>query len=390
MAGDAADQVTGLQAGGIGEAAIEHPLDAHAGAGGGGEHDAEHQRRRPGCAVAGEAEQRIGRAGLQAGAGLRADGQQLHDPVDPERVELVGHAEAIAHVAGTEQRDQQRGVAVTACARGQGFGHRAIPQQLAIDEAQEGGFVGFIAARAGVLAPGFAQPFEIRRRRPGRIADPFARRRRDRGPALAADALEQRALDVQRQQRHTVHAREVQDRQVLVAGGVEAPDLVPVDGAQELGLTVETAGHPAIQHRLHPPRQHLQPDHELRAQRVQAGDDLQLPTVLFDAVVVFAEQHDARAGEAGVPLAGVERFGSAVLWTGPGARCHAAGGQGGGERRTAAGEQQRDAGARAARCRWRGGGGSGRGHGYLGARCGCAKGNRPRAARQRGAGRAGC
>ncbi len=43
---------------------------------------------------------------------------------------------------------------------------------------------------------------------------------------------------------------------------------------------------------MHPAREHLEADHQVRALRVQRGQRLQLPAVVIHVVMLFAEQHD--------------------------------------------------------------------------------------------------
>ena len=57
-------------------------------------------------------------------------------------------------------------------------------------------------------------------------------------------------------------------------------------------MTVRLPGHPAVQHRLHAAREHLEADHHVGPLRVQRGEHLQLPAVIVLLVVMLAEQHD--------------------------------------------------------------------------------------------------
>lgn len=90
----------------------------------------------------------------------------------------------------------------------------------------------------------------------------------------------------------------MEERQVQA--GVEAPDLVPLRAAQELGLR-QPASHPVVEHRLQPAREHLQPERQRRPARMQLRQDLELPAVVLGAVVALAEQHRLRLGHPAQP-----------------------------------------------------------------------------------------
>ena len=66
-------------------------------------------------------------------------------------------------------------------------------------------------------------------------------------PAHAADLAHQLAAAVERHHRHMVRAAELEQRQI--EGGIEAPQIGPVDRGEER-VRAELARHPAVEHRL--------------------------------------------------------------------------------------------------------------------------------------------
>ena len=121
-----------------------------------------------------------------------------------------------------------------------------------------------------------------------RAADAFPLGFRHRVPALLADRPAELALDVQRQHRDAVDARELEQRQVEL--GRHVPVALPFRLVEELGHR-QLARHPAVEHRLHAAREHLEADHHVRPPRVQRGQRLQLPAVVVHLVVYLTEQH---------------------------------------------------------------------------------------------------
>ena len=213
--------------------------------------------------------------------------------------------------AAQDADDQQTGLARQP--RGDGLGHRAVPEGLRTDEAREGvrrrcvrGGRGrlrctALAGRAGMGVEDLAQHLPVGLGRLGGSADALALGLAQRLEAAPADRRHHATLDIERQHRQPVHPGEMEERQVQA--GVEAPDLVPLRAAQELGLR-QPAGHPVVEHRLQPAREHLQPERQRRPARMQLRQDLELPAVVLGAVVALAEQHRLRLGHPAQQLGG--------------------------------------------------------------------------------------
>ncbi len=97
----------------------------------------------------------------------------------------------------------------------------------------------------------------------------------------------------------------MQQRQVQV--GVVAPDAIPVDPLEKLGLA-ELAGAPRVERGLHAARQHLEADRQIGFAGVQAGEHRGLPAMVRDRGMRFAEQHDRGALEAREDIRLSQRF----------------------------------------------------------------------------------
>ncbi len=177
-------------------------------------------------------------------------------------------------------------------ARGQRFGHGAVPVQLRLDEVAEAAAV-TTALAMRVFAVDTEQEVAVGRAGRRRATNPFAFARRHGIPALVADRPCQARIDVEREHRQTVDAHELEKRQVERSR--EIPDLLPA-GLHQQCRRAELAGHPAIEHRLHAARKHLEADDHLRTQRVQPGEYLQLPAVMIFVIMLLAEQDDISRG----------------------------------------------------------------------------------------------
>src|SRR5664279_3789343 len=86
----------------------------------------------------------------------------------------------------------------------------------------------------------------------------------------------------------------MEQRQVERVG--EAPDLRPIDLAQEVGF-VQFALGPAIEYRLDAPREHLATEDHAGSVAEQRRDRMKLPAMVLRLNVRLAEQHDAALGE---------------------------------------------------------------------------------------------
>jgi hypothetical protein len=150
-----------------------------------------------------------------------------------------------------------------------------------------------------VLAIDLEQELAVGVRRRGCLADPFARAKRYRLPALVGDLAGQFLVDIQGQHRNPVQARELEQGQIQFWRRV--PDLLPLRLGQKL-LDAQFAGHPAIEYRLQPAREHFEADDHFRAQRMQSGEHLQLPLVVVRIIMLFSEQQHLAADQFGQDL----------------------------------------------------------------------------------------
>src|ERR1035437_474227 len=91
-----------------------------------------------------------------------------------------------------------------------------------------------------------------------------------------------------------MHSGELEQRQVQLSG--EAPDLRPIDLAQEVGF-VQFALGPAVEHRLDAPREHLETEDHVGVVAEQRRDRMKLPAMVLRLIVRLAEQHDAALGK---------------------------------------------------------------------------------------------
>lgn len=300
-AGRLAHEVARFQAGGRGDAVFRHLLDAYA-AIGLAQADAQpgSLRGRPGV-LGGDPENGVRHRGsvLEEKLGAVAPGRPGDEDgsaAQPEVGQLMGDAEAVFRMAASDDGDDQ-GPAGAGMAGGDGLGHGAIPGELRLDETPEGRIVGGCRAgrrRGPVVAEDAGEGGDVGRAGRSRRAKPFAGVRRNGIPAILADPGHQRPLDVERHHRDAVHAREIEQRHIERRR--EAPHLVPLRLLEE-GAFVDLAGDPAVEDRLQAPGKGLEAQDHVRGPAVQGRQGVQLPAMIFDAGVGFAQHHGGPPGQ---------------------------------------------------------------------------------------------